>query len=263
MCLVLFSYKTTPGHKLVLGANRDEFLERPTLALDYFDVGKTILAGRDLRGGGTWLGVNIFGKIAAITNYRDPVFNTRSGLSRGLIIRDYLESRESPKSFLLKLAQNGDNYNGFNLLAGDMKELLYYSNASGEIKRLVPGLYGLSNHLLDTAWPKVARGKEKLRNVLSQSKSEMIPAIFSLLEDTVRPKDIELPETGVGVEWERLLSTIFISAPTYGTRSSAALSVTENNEVTFVERTFTHSPTRAAESGRKEFHLHFEQNTPI
>ncbi len=255
MCLVLFSYKTTPGYRLILGANRDEFLERPTLALDYFDERQTILAGKDLRGGGTWFGVNVFGKIAAITNYRDPAFNTRSGLSRGLIIRDYLESRESPESFLEKLAQNGDNYNGFNLLVGDMKELLYYSNASGEIKQLVPGLYGLSNHLLDTDWPKVARGKEKLRKALAQSDSGMIPAVFSLLEDTARPQDKELPETGVGLEWERLLSTIFISASTYGTRSSAVLCITDTNEVTFVERTFTHSQKMAQETGRKEFHL--------
>ncbi len=256
MCLILFSYKHTPGYKFILGANRDEFLNRPTHPLDYFNEQKTILAGRDLRGGGTWFGISMDGKIAGITNYRDPALNIGSGLSRGKIIRDYLESEEPADIFLEKLTKNAKQYDGFNLLAGDKRELFFYSNAAGKIRRLTPGLYGLSNHLLDTAWPKVRRGKQKLKKALALPEKERQPAIFSLLQDTTPPSDEELPETGVGIEWERILSTIFITAPAYGTRSSAFLSINDAEEVTLVEKTFAHSDKSTLESGRKEFNFH-------
>ncbi len=253
MCLILFSYKKTPGFRLILGANRDEFLSRPTLPLNFLDTGQTILAGHDKRGGGTWLGVNVWGKIAAITNYRAPGLKRKSDLSRGLILHSYLNNNESPEDFLFNLSRDEISYEGFNLIVGDKNELYYYSNINKESKRLVPGLYGLSNHLLDTAWPKVERGKTKFAKAVVPSNSEMIPDIFELLRDTCHPLDRDLPETGVGLEWERLLSSIFITAPTYGTRSSAVLTITDTNTVQFRERTFSHSSKGGDVSGREEF----------
>ncbi len=253
MCIILFSYKHPPGYKLVIGTNRDEFLDRPTSPLGYFDEKKNILAGRDLRGGGTWFGVHLNGKHGAITNYRDPALNNRSCLSRGLIIKDYLEGGESPKDFIRNLSKNGSLYNGFNILVGDLNTLYFFSNVTGSTQLLTPGLYGLSNHLLDTPWPKVKRGKDMLEKALARPEPKLQPSVFSLLKDISTPPEEELPITGVGIEWERILSTIFISSPSYGTRSSTFLSITERNEVTIVEKTFSHNKQGAFDSGKNTF----------
>ncbi len=255
MCTILFSYKQTPGYRLIMGANRDEFLERPTEPLDYFNDEKTILAGRDLRGGGTWFGLHANGKVAGITNYRDPALNDRNALSRGKIIQDYLEGGTTPWEFLQILAKDASRYNGFNVILGDWSSLFFYSNAAGKVECLAPGIYGLSNHLLDTPWPKVKRGKKKLEQALGQPTEEIQAAVFSLLQDKLTPPDSSLPKTGVGLEWERILSSIFITSPSYGTRSSTFLSISEGKEVTLVEKSFEHAQYAVFESGEKRFHF--------
>ena len=153
MCLITFAYNHHPGYRLVLAANRDEFLDRPTAPLGYHYPGETILAGRDLRSGGTWLGMDGGGRLAAITNYRDPSRVVNPAPSRGEIILDYLRSGLMAEAFLEKFSARASRYSGFNLLLADCDNLVHYSNVSDRSTRLTSGVYGLSNHLLDTPWP--------------------------------------------------------------------------------------------------------------
>lgn len=240
MCLLFISFKLTPGYRLVLAANRDEFRHRPTVPLDYIDDEKTILAGRDLQGGGTWLGLSRKGKIAAITNFRKGGILRNDAPSRGKIIDSYLRSGDTAEEFLAALQKKGSEYNGFNLILGDMDSLFYYTNQEVEKNpvALKPGFYGLCNHFLDSPWPKLVRGKKLLRPVMVESEKIEPTTLFSLLTDSWHPEDNSLPETGVGLEWERLLGSIFIDGEFYGTRSSAVITISENGEAIFCEKTY-------------------------
>lgn len=237
MCLLFFSYRTTPGYRLVVAANRDEFLARPTAPLSFLNPAGTFLAGVDLQGGGTWLGITAGQKFAAITNYRDPAANRPEAPTRGRILMDYLTGDSSAEKFLQLLTMSNARYNGFNLILGDAEELFYYSNKNGATQKLAPGFYGLSNHLLDSPWPKVVRGKELLRPYMVETAQIDPLQLLTILEDHQHPPDDGLPETGVGLDWERLLSPIFIDSPAYGTRSSAVITVTEAGAISFTEKT--------------------------
>jgi len=258
MCLVLLSYKQQPGYRLVLAANRDEFLDRPTATLDYHFHGESILAGKDLQHGGTWLGLVDNGRLAAITNYRDPVRVIRSAPSRGELVLRFLRSRRTPAEFIQGLAQESKTYNGFNLLLADNRGLYYFSNITGQAKELEPGLYGLSNHLLNTPWPKVERGREMLQNSLIAVSQPDQEEIFSVLRNESRPDDALLPETGVGLEWEKILSPIFIHSSNYGTRSSAVILVTDEGYAEFHERSYAHGEG-VREVERKSYALDISQ----
>jgi uncharacterized protein with NRDE domain len=196
-----------------------------------------VLAGKDLKEGGTWLGITRKGRMAALTNYRDPFSLKLNAPSRGWLIKDFLCGQEAPDLYLERLAGQADRYNGFSLILGDPSRLYYFSNRNG-LALLSPGLYGLSNRLLDTAWPKVQRGKENLASLLSQRERPAPEDLFALLTDQSKPDDHELPDTGIGWEWERILSSIFISSPIYGTRSSSLLMIDQRRRVTFMERVF-------------------------
>ncbi len=241
MCLLFFSYQTTPGYRLVVAANRDEFLPRPTEPLGFLDEDKTILAGRDLQGGGTWLGITAELRFAAITNYRDPLANRVDAPSRGEILMEYLAGKMDAGRYIQGLAERGEKYNGFNLILGDKQELYYYSNRSAGVQRLGPGFYALSNSLLDVPWPKVVRGKKMLHPHMVATDHIEAGSIIDLLGDKYRPPDDQLPDTGVGLDWERLLSSIFIDGANYGTRSSAVVTVTDDGKITFVEKTLLRS----------------------
>ena len=238
MCLILFSYNSHPDYKLILASNRDEFYNRPTEQAAFWGESGNILAGRDVKGGGTWLGVSREGKIAAITNYRDLEAVKNDAPSRGLLVSQYLQGDQKPGDYLSEISRQGQVYSGFNLLAGDLKELYYYSNMGGRLKRLTPGIYGLSNHLLDTPWPKVLKGKEGIQAVTRQADFDL-NAVFDLLADPLSPMDNELPETGVGLEWERILSPLFIRSDIYGTRCSTVITIDYDSKVEFIERTFS------------------------
>ncbi|KJR98450.1 MAG: hypothetical protein VR65_20745 [Desulfobulbaceae bacterium BRH_c16a] len=243
MCLLFFSYRTTPGYRLVVAANRDEFLARPTAPLSFLNPGKTLLAGCDLQGGGTWLGITAGLRFAAITNYREPAANRTDAPSRGEILMGFLTGDTNAGRFMQSLATRASRYNGFNLILGDAEELLYYSNKDGGVRLLPPGFYGLSNHLLDSPWPKVARGKELLRPHMVETDKIDSMHLLNLLEDNLHPPDERLPDTGVGLEWERLLSPIFINSPAYGTRSSAIITVTDAGVIAFTEKNLLRSAT--------------------
>lgn len=253
MCLLFFSYRTTPGYRLVVAANRDEFLARPTAPLSFVDPERTFLAGRDLHGGGTWLGITAGLKFAAITNFRDPAANRADAPSRGEILMEYLHGDTGSGRYLDDLAARASRYNGFNIILGDAADLYYFSNRNGLPRKLAPGFYGLSNHLLDTSWPKVVRGKELLRPYMVET-SRIDPLhLLQLLRDNSCPPDDMLPDTGVGLDWERLLGPIFIDSPTYGTRSSAVITETDGGVVTFTEK--THDRTKGSEIPSGLVHL--------
>ncbi len=217
-------------------ANRDEFHARATARLGWWQDHPGILAGRDLQQGGTWCGVNQQGRFAAITNYRDPDQTSAAKISRGAILSDYLGGTDSIETCLTKLDTQHDAYNGFNLLLGRPDALFYYSNMERQTHLLEPGLYGLSNGLLETPWPKVVSGKQALQwALLSDADSEQL---FAVLADQHRPADECLPLTGVSLEWERLLSARFIQSPDYGTRCSTLLRFNSRGEVQMQERSF-------------------------
>ena len=252
MCLILFAWKVHPDFPLVMAANRDEFHARPTAAMGFWDDQPAILAGRDLEGMGTWLGVTRSGRFAAVTNYRDTIPAPRDAASRGLLARRFLEGGETPASFAVNVAADGGAYRGFNFLAGDRDDLWWVSNRNGDARVLAPGVYGLSNHLLDTPWPKVTRGKKRLQEVL-----ELAPAVEPLLEllaDTAPAADDDLPNTGVGLERERQLSAARIVSPAYGTRSSSALVIGRDGRVRFAERAYG-SDGAELDTVRHEFNL--------
>ncbi len=224
---------------MILAGNRDEFFSRSTAPLSFWEENKEILAGRDLERGGTWLGVTRSGKIGALTNYREVRGNTPSPVSRGEILSRFFSQDVSCQEFLAELSILKDKYQGFNLLIGDNEGLYYFSNRDGAHIKLQPGIYGLSNHLLNTGWPKVERGKELFEKVL-HNENNFENNLFTLLKDTNKPTDEKLPQTGVGLDWERLLSTIFISGATYGTRTSAVVTQANDGTIQICERTYNH-----------------------
>jgi uncharacterized protein with NRDE domain len=253
MCLILLSYKIHPDYCLILAANRDEFYDRPTAPLEYWADYPEVLAGRDLKGTGTWLGVTPAGRIAAITNYREPVGHMENAPSRGLLIRDFLTGNASPQGYLKAVSKKGQAYNGFNLIAGDPSGLYYYSNRASGVQQLQPGLYGISNHLIDTAWPKIQRGKDLLGGQLSGREEIDIEKVWEILSDRSQPPDDELPDTGVGLEWERILSPLFISSDVYGTRSSSVVLIDQSEKVSFMERTYLKDGAKIVAGGTQTY----------
>jgi len=238
MCLILTALDSHPDYALVVGANRDEFYDRPTRAATFWPESPSILGGRDLKAGGTWLGIDRRGRFAAVTNYRQGEREPAAPRSRGLLVRDYLATDIDVGAHIERVARDATLYNGFNLIAGDARELLYFSNREGRPRALGPGIYGLSNHLLDTAWPKVTSSKSALHALLRGGGSELIPNLFALLSDRRQAGDEALPSTGIGLAWERLLSPAFVASSEYGTRSSTVVLVGRDGRVVFVERSF-------------------------
>ena len=237
MCLILFAYRQHERYRLILAANRDEFYGRPTASAAFWGDAPDLLAGRDLKSGGTWLGVTRAGRFAAITNYREPDVRLEGAPSRGELVAGFLQSDDAPQAYLDRLAPSADRYNGFNLIVGDAEETGYFSNREGAVRMLGPGVYGLSNHLLDTPWPKVEQGKTLLEEHLSRDEIDAGALLVALNNPTQAP-DAALPDTGVGLAWERALSPLFIQSPDYGTRASTVLLIRHDGEVTFAERTF-------------------------
>lgn len=245
MCLLLMAIESHPRYRAIFAANRDELYNRPTARAAFWEDAPQVLAGRDLLAGGTWMGMTRRGRFAAVTNYRDPSTHRPDALSRGHLVSDYLRGEETPLGYIKRLAERGHPYNGFNLVLGDRETLLWCSNRAGKEKHLGPGIYGLSNHLIDTPWPKTEKGKAGLKDLID-GKAEPDPeGLFALLSDRREADEEALPDTGVGLSLERVLSPIFITSPGYGTRSSTVLLVDRGNRVTFLERTFHPNSTRA------------------
>jgi uncharacterized protein with NRDE domain len=238
MCLILTALDSHRNYPLVIAANRDEFYDRPTAPAAFWEDHPWILGGRDLRAGGTWLGIDRRGRFAAVTNYRQGEREPAAPRSRGRLVSDYLAADIDARTHVAQVERDATLYNGFNLLAGNARELHYFSNREGRTRPLGAGIYGLSNHLLDTDWPKVTSSKSALRVLLSEEGTELVPNLFALLSDRGQAVDESLPRTGIGLEWERLLSSAFIASREYGTRSSTIVLVGRDGGVVFVERSF-------------------------
>lgn len=252
MCLIVFAYKSHPRFDLIFAANRDEFYERPTRAAQFWDDHPDVLAGKDLSGGGTWMGINTQGHFAALTNYRDPSIERINPPSRGQIVLDYLTQNKPPAHFLDHLHSQSSPYMGFNVLTGTPDTLLHYSNISGDKTRVEPGIHGLSNHSLDTPWPKVERSKSELASLLrADSFSE--DDLFAILKNDEPAPANKLPQTGIPAELEKQISPIFIKTDGYGTRSSTILLIDKQGNVTFEERRYNESTEAFEEPNRFEF----------
>lgn len=239
MCVVFFAYRKDPEFPLIMLANRDEFYDRPAEEARNWTDFPQIYAGRDLVGGGTWLGVNESGKFAAVTNYRDP-YAPKGSRSRGNLVADFLKTDESAARYLDEIAKQAGEFSGFNLLVGEINsrrnEIFCYSNRTDGVNKLAPGIYGLSNHLLDTPWPKVRKGRSFLKENIGRGISA--EAFFQFLMDDTLADDTDLPDTGIGYEREKALSSVFIKTPDYGTRCSTVLTFDKDLKFELVERTF-------------------------
>ena len=252
MCLILFAWQAHPFYSLVIAANRDEFHQRPSADADFWEDDPAILAGRDLQAGGTWLGVTRSGRFAAITNYREPdVPDLSSERSRGHLVRDYLHGGQSPVNHARGLVNEGAYYRGFNLLLGTSESLAYASNRGEGAFAVSAGTHGLSNHLLDTDWPKVHSGRQRLEGILQDRRPEP-EAFFELLTDkTLTPGKIP-EDLATSLAPERLMKHYFIVSPVYGTRCSTVVLVGRDGSIQFHERQF--DPAGQA-AGTRSFQL--------
>lgn len=237
MCIILAAWQAHPEYPLVIAANRDEFFARPTRAAGFWPDGPNLLAGRDLFAGGTWLGVTRSGRFAALTNYRDPSREKQDAESRGTLVRGFLESSLSARDYLADVESSGQRYNGFNLLVCDGTALACHNNVEARTRTLAPGIHGLSNHVLNTPWPKVTAAKQAL-NAALRTLPDTQP-LFGFLRDETVAQDDELPRTGIPLELERRLSSIFVrNEPSigYGTRSSTVVLVRADGRIIFDEQ---------------------------
>lgn len=234
MCLIVFAWRPEHELPLVLAANRDEFYARPSLPLAAWEDAPELFGGRDLEAGGTWLGVGPHGRFAALTNIRDPRQPPR-GRSRGELPVQFLRASQDPEAFLTEIAQQAGDYSGFNLLVGDRQRLWLLNSRGGQPQPLGAGLYGLSNADLDTPWPKVEKAKTLLGECLVDPQ---VPSLLDMLHDDRQAEDAQLPDTGIGLQSERVLSSIFIATGTYGTRASSVLLVRADGSRQLVERSY-------------------------
>jgi uncharacterized protein with NRDE domain len=233
MCLVLVAWRGHADYPCVVAANRDEFYARPTAAAHWWPSHPPVLGGQDLSAGGTWLGVTRTGRFAALTNYRGSEPKRTDAPSRGALVSSLLLSNAGTAQTLDYLHEVGSTYNGFNLIFCDGERLAVYESAVGEGRELGPGIYGLSNHLLDTPWPKVQNAKSRLSEALSDLTHT--GAALALLRDEEPASDDRLPRTGVSLEWERLLSSAFVRAGDFGTRCSTLLRIDRRRRACFDE----------------------------
>jgi len=234
MCLIVFAWRAHATLPLVVAANRDEWRDRPAERAAWWS-NPPILAGRDLKAGGTWMGLTRQGRFAAVTNFRDPADKRSTARSRGGLVTEFLESGAPAIEFANGLRPRSSDYNGFNLILGDGKSLVYFGSREAVAREIEPGVHGLSNHVLDEPWPKVLRGREVMQAALHDE--DPAPGLFNLLSDTEGAPDERLPATGVGLDWERRLASPLITGDDYGTRASTVVTIDDRGEVFFEERT--------------------------
>lgn len=252
MCLLVLAWRAHPRYRLVVAANRDEYHERPTAPLAKWPEPNDILAGQDLRAGGTWLGLDRRHRFGAVTNFRELQRPRRSAPSRGGLVPAFLGQEGSPEEYLSRLETDAPGYSGLNLLISDTDRLWYASNRMDRFARaLPPGVYGLSNEFLDTPWPKLRRVRERFEAWLGTSSADSVSELFGLLSDR-EPASEGPSQAGLSPEWERTLSAPFVIHPTYGTRSSTVLLLEPAGRAVMAERRF--DPT-GTPSGETEFHL--------
>lgn len=244
MCLIVFDWRprASDGALFTLAANRDEFLRRTAAPLQWWDDAPDVLAGRDLVGGGTWLGMTRGGRFAALTNYRAPHEMRPDAPTRGTLVSRWLTGApdlpDTPLGYLAEVAREGDLYNGFNLIVGDWtrRELAWYCNRADKAPALLPeGTHGISNAVLDTPWPKLVHKRAELAQQVANGPDVPLDALIDIMRDPRVAPDAQLPATGIPLERERALSAAFIDTPDYGTRGTTALRVRVNGDHLDVE----------------------------
>ncbi len=241
MCLLIFGHRCNSHFPLVVAANRDEFHARPTAPAHFWENHPQVLAGRDLEQGGTWMGVTRQGRLAAVTNYRDPARTAPAPRSRGELPLDYLTGDDTPLQYLNTVAELADEYAGFNLLLGDRQDLYYFTNSLPREQRspqkLAAGIYGLSNARLDTPWPKISHGKPQLEQLLAGDHLD-----HDFLAHVVGNRQLAEPDElhvqGLGHDMDHLLSAQFIVTPIYGTRSTTTLWLNDKGKASWQELSF-------------------------
>jgi uncharacterized protein with NRDE domain len=235
LCLIVLAWQSRADLPLVVAANRDEWRERAAEAAHWWPDHPAVYAGRDLQAGGTWMGVTRTGRFGAVTNFRDPSDKRASARSRGGLVTDFLVGHDPPEAFLQGLSARAREYNGFNLLVGDATSLWYYGSREDTARAIEPGIHALSNHLLDEPWPKVVRARMAMGEALAED--DPAPRLFAMLADGECAPDAALPDTGVGIAWERRLAAPLITGADYGTRASTVLTMSLAGTTVMEERT--------------------------
>ena len=240
MCLILLSWRAHLEYPIIIAANRDEAYDRPSAAAGFWPNAPDVFGGRDLEKGGTWLGLARSGRLAAVTNYRETPAVRNAPHSRGELTARFLRGSDDPRSYADQVSRSGSRYAAFSLIVGNSESLWCYSNRGGGIAEVAPGVHGLSNHLIDTPWNKVASGKQRLAELLCADEPRVTSGLFDILLDRTPARDADLPDTGVGRQRERELSPSFIAGDRYGTRASTVVLISRKREVLFIERAFGH-----------------------
>lgn len=254
MCLIVFSYKQYDEYPFVLAANRDESYTRPTEAAHEWQTSPKILAGKDLKAGGTWLGISKNGRFAALTNHRQMDDIKEDTISRGIIVKDFLLSDGNPREYLSELQHNGHKFNGFNLIAGTFEDLFYMSNKKEGIFKVQPGNHALSNAFLNTPWPKTEESSQALEKVLNEGEPDEEKLFKLLLNDQRYPIE-KLPDTGLPKDMEKAVSSVFIETENYGTRSSTLVIVDKSMKMRFAEKTYIPGSKEVDHTVRTTFEL--------
>ena len=248
MCTILFSWKNHPRYRLIVSANRDEFYNRPTNPASTWEEDENLVAGRDLKDQGTWMGYTKGNRFAALTNYRNFDMLKEDAPSRGGLVKDFLLSDICPKEYIESIEEKSKEYNPYNILLGTKDELWYFNNVNFENKELIPGIYGLSNGFLDEAWPKVLTGKKEFEDRISYDPIDP-KHLFEMMVNREQAPDDQLPKTGVPYGMEKGLSPLFIELANYGTRCSTVI-LSDDQNTTFVEKSYK---LREQEEGLVEF----------
>lgn len=242
MCILFVAVNQHKNYPLIIAANRDEFFNRDTAESHIWPPAQSqtteheLLAGKDLQAGGTWMGINKQGYIASLTNIRAPQKNSSDAITRGKLVSHYLQKPNNNYHHVLSASK--ERYNGYNLLFGQWNELSVYNNHTDQLQALTDGFYGLSNASLNSPWPKINKGVSKLEEYCQDGHSINPDILFTLLLDKTLAADEDLPQTGIPIDWERRLSSIFILGDEYGTRSSTVLKVDKQQNVQWYERTY-------------------------
>ena len=249
MCLAIVAIDALPDWPLVIVANRDEFHAREASAAAPWHDASEVVAGRDLPAGGTWLGLTKQGRIALLTNYREPGLKNPQAPSRGRLVENYLRGDMTAADYAQAIGERTREHNGFNLLLADEAGVWYASNRSRDTgTRLPPGIVGLSNALLDTPWPKLVRSRAAVGRHLGAQQTPDVDTLISIFQDRVPPPDRELPDTGLGVERERRLACPFILDPQYGTRCTSVILRHARGHTLFYEQSYTPEGTPGGRS---------------
>ncbi|GJQ64286.1 MAG: hypothetical protein SCALA702_33390 [Melioribacteraceae bacterium] len=243
MCLITFRFDPESEFPLLMAANRDEFYDRPAKTAHHWDDNPSIFAGRDLKAGGTWMGVNKSGRFAALTNFRDGNDKRTFNSSRGNLVTRFLEGVDTVAEFSRYLLKTRNDFAGYNIIFYENNSIRYFSNKLPEVLILKPGIYGLSNATLDIPWEKVKKAKSAMGKYIKGNCGDD-EILFSILKDETKAEDQLLPETGVPFEWEKLLSSPFIRSEIYGTRLSTIVKM-NSSEYRITELNYdSNTPTR-------------------